>query len=150
MSETELNKAVDGMLAVATEQLAISDVTLERVLSTLSDTVLNDILLKGDTIKEFFDRAKAEATRRAIYNKTQFTGFKLRNGSERRFFVNEEAVADILEQHGVNPWQPKKLRTLSSIEKEIGTTAFKELEPYVMTEETAPTLVAVKARKETY
>ncbi len=74
------------MLAVATEQLAISDVTLERVLSTLSDTMLNDILLKGDTIKEFFERAKAEATCRAIHNKTQFTGFKLRNGSERRFF----------------------------------------------------------------
>jgi hypothetical protein len=70
----------------------------------------------------------------------------LRKGSKRRFFVDDEAVAKILEQHGVNPWAPKKLRTLREIETEIGTTAFKELEPYVSETESEPSLVAVRKK----
>lgn len=144
MTDQELNRTVNAMANIAEAQISTSDVTFEMAITAMSDDVLHNVLLNSETIIRFLERAKLEATRRAVCDGKQYAGFKLRKGSKRRFFVNDEAVAKILEQHGVNPWAPKKLRTLREIETEIGTAAFKELEPYVSETESEPSLVAVR------
>lgn len=113
-------------------------------IAKLSNYDLGRILSKVRVIKDLIADIEKEATRRASEECVRFDGYFLREGATRQYFANEPEIVRILEENGIDPWQPKKLRTVASVKKEIGEKLFKELIPFVITEKGNTCLVEKK------
>lgn len=111
--------ADDGSLEVNTPEPA-----------TLSDDELAEILFVVDDIEKWCKDIKAYALEQAL-NGTCYEGFKLVEGRSNRVITNEaQAIELLLEKGGVSEddlYAPRKLETITNLEKKVGKKAFAEI-----------------------
>ncbi|WP_312506901.1 DUF2800 domain-containing protein [Lysinibacillus sp.] len=111
--------ADDGSLEVNTPEPA-----------TLSDDELAEILFVVDDIEKWCKDIKAYALEQAL-NGTIYEGFKLVEGRSNRVITNEaKAIELLLEKGGVSKddlYVPRKLETITNLEKKVGKKAFAEI-----------------------
>ncbi|MEY9976540.1 DUF2800 domain-containing protein [Lysinibacillus sp. RC79] len=98
--------------------------------ATLSDTELAEILFVVDDIEKWCKDIKAFALDQAL-NGTSYEGFKLVEGRSNRAITDEaKAVELLLEKGGVKEddiYAPRKLQTITNLEKKVGKKAFAEI-----------------------
>lgn len=91
--------------------------------NVLSNEDIADILTRIDSLTRWASDIKAHALSQAESNGAKYPGFKLVEGRSRRVIPDETAVAEALIADGYHAemlYKPKKLETLSNIEKLVG------------------------------
>lgn len=83
------------------------------------------ILPKIDTLVSWGNDVKEFALQQALSG-VEYTGYKVVEGKSNRKFVDEEAVAFIIKDHGYDPYE-KKLRSLTALTSLLGKSKFEEL-----------------------
>lgn len=98
--------------------------------ATLSADELAEILFVVDDIEKWCKDIKAYALEQAL-NGTSYEGFKLVEGRSNRVITNEaQAIKLLLEKGGVSEddlYAPRKLETITNLEKKVGKKAFAEI-----------------------
>lgn len=108
---------------------------------TLTDKEMAYLLSHVDEWAAWCQEVKSYALEQALHGK-QYPGFKIVEGRSRRAFTNEEKVAAVLQNAGVEPYE-SKLLSVSAAEKHLGKKRFKELlSAYVDRPAGKPTLVS--------
>ena len=87
-----------------------------------------------------------EAEAYTLAGQGKLPGYKLVAGATRRAWNTEDgdadAIASVLSEHGLTPYQPKELISLTEAEKALGKQRFKELtDGLVVTKSNKPSLV---------
>lgn len=93
--------------------------------STLEDEEIEIILSKADELVNWTSEVKEYALQQALGGKS-WNGWKLVEGRSNRRYVNEDAVADVVEKAGYDPYE-KKLLGITAMTKQLGKKKFDEL-----------------------
>lgn len=113
----------------------------------LSDTEIEEILMKADEVASYLSDLKDYALAKALEGK-KWVNFKLVEGRSVRKFTDEGKVIAVLKENHVNPFDAK-LRSITDIEKELGKARFKALlDGYVAKPKGKPTLAPRSDRRE--
>ena len=96
-----------------------------KAYSFLTDEDVEDILGRIDDLVSWANDIKEFALAQAIGGKN-WNGYKLVEGKSNRRYVNEEAVAEAVEQAGYDPYE-KKLLGITAMQKLLGKTRFEEV-----------------------
>lgn len=112
--------------------------------TSLTDEEINNILLKESALIDWLKKVDEYALNCAKAGK-EWQGFKLSARSTRKI-INEEAVAKMLNSINLEPYETiTKLKTLTSIEKELGKKKTEELiGEYITKVQGKESLVAIK------
>lgn len=94
-------------------------------IDVLPDEVLSRIILNEDSILEFVKAVKAVGIERAKVG-NPIPGTKaIQTQGNRKWLDDEEAVAEVLADYGVDPWA-KKLKGLTEVERELAKNLSKQ------------------------
>lgn len=96
-----------------------------KAASLLTDEDVEDILGRIDDLVSWANDIKEFALAQAIGGKN-WNGYKLVEGKSNRRYVNEDAVAEAVEQAGYDPYE-KKLLGITAMQKLLGKTRFEEV-----------------------
>lgn len=112
--------------------------------TSLTDEEINNILLKESALMDWLKKVDEYALNCAKAGK-EWQGFKLSARSTRKI-INEEAVAKMLNSINIEPYETTtKIKTLTSIEKELGKKKTEELiGEYITKVQGKESLVAIK------
>lgn len=128
-------------------KLAKSDFNLP---ATLSNEEIAEILELAPELKNWVTMVEAYALDKALQGE-DFPGFKLVEGrSNRKYTDNESTIMAVLEDRGydIDQIAPRKLLTISNMEKEIGKKEFASiLGEFVIKPQGSPTLVTVDDKR---
>ena len=91
----------------------------------LTDEEIADILSRVDALVSWANDVKDFALREALRGHA-YPGFKVVSGRAVRRFTDDAAVAQRVEDAGVDPWE-RKLLGVSALEKKLGKKKFSEL-----------------------
>ena len=108
----------DEQLAAAAREFSSPDL--------LSESEIAEILLKAEEFTDWAESVRDYATSQALSG-AHYPGWKLVEGRSLRRFTDEAVVAAIAESAGIDPWEPRKLLTVSAMEKRLGKKAFATL-----------------------
>lgn len=129
----------------AEENLALARYDFARP-DTLEDDEVNLILSKLDDLVSWAGDIKEYALRRALSGYA-WDDWKVVEGKSNRKYRNEEAVARVLIDAGIDPYQ-RKLVPLTDMEKEMGKKKFQEvLGKYIIKPEGKPVLVRMDDKR---
>lgn len=114
----------------------------------LSDTDIEEILLKLDDLTTWANDIKAYALGAAISHGKQWNGFKLVEGRSNRKYTNEDAVAEAAKAAGYRDIYETKLIGITAMERLLGKSKFREiLGDYIEKPPGKPTLVALSDKR---
>ncbi len=114
----------------------------------LTDTEIEDILLKLDDLTKWANEIFAYATDAAINHGKEWTGFKVVEGRSNRKYTDEIAVAETAKSAGYKDIYTNSLLTITAMEKYLGKDKFNEiLGSYVMKPPGKPTLVPTSDKR---
>lgn len=99
----------------------------EKKPELMSDAEIEEILPKLDGLIAYCEDIKAYCLKKAIENGKKWKGYKLVESVTKRKISDEPAVARILTDKGYNPFAPKKLLSISGLQKMVGITQFNDL-----------------------
>lgn len=106
----------------------------------LMDEEIEDILAKVDELTSWASDIKEYALQLAICGK-EWVGWKLVEGRSNRKYVNDAAVAKVVENAGFDPFE-RKVLGVTGMQKLLGKSRFDELlSPYIEKPQGKPTLV---------
>ncbi|MEA4973960.1 MAG: DUF2800 domain-containing protein [Candidatus Metalachnospira sp.] len=106
----------------------------------LENEEISTILEKLDDLVNWANDVKQYALEQALKG-THFEGFKVVEGISRRRYTNEDAVIDVVEMAGYDPFEHKVLG-ITSMQKMLGKTKFDEmLGMFIEKPQGKPTLV---------
>ena len=106
----------------------------------LTDEEVADILGKLDSLTSWVNDVKEFALTQAVSGK-EWNGWKLVEGRSNRKYINDSAVASIVENAGFDPYEHKILG-ITAMQKMLGKARFDELlSPYIEKPQGKPTLV---------
>jgi hypothetical protein len=106
----------------------------------LSDEDIEDILVKVDDLVAWASDIKEYALQQAICGK-EWSGWKLVEGRSNRKYINDTAVASVVENVGFDPYE-RKVLGVTAMQKLLGKTRFDELlSAYIDKPQGKPTLV---------
>ena len=129
----------------AEENLALARYDFARP-DTLEDDEINVILSKLDDLVSWANDIKDYALQRALAG-YPWDDWKVVEGRSIRKFSDEEAVAKIVEDAGIDPYQ-RKLLPLTDMEKLMGKKKFQELLGSLVVKPTGkPTLVRAEDKR---
>lgn len=117
-------KAKHECRARAVENLKVRQ-HFDKYPPTLTDKEVTYLLSHVDEWAAWCQEIKGYALEQALHGK-RYPGFKLVEGRSRRTFTNEEKVAAILQDAGLEPYE-SKLLSVSTVEKQLGRKRFNEL-----------------------
>lgn len=109
----------------AEDALQIADTDKKSEL--MSDEEIEAILPKLDGLIAYAQDIKAYCLKKAIENGKKWKGYKLVESVTKRKISDEMAVAKILTDQGYDPYSPKKLLSISDLQKMVGKTQFNNL-----------------------
>lgn len=114
----------------------------------LTDTEIEDILLRLDDLTKWANEIQAYAQAAAINHGKKWNGFKLVESRSNRKYTDEEAVAQAAAAAGYKDIYKKSLISVTEMEKLMGKTTFKEvLGSYVHKPQGKPTLVPASDKR---
>ena len=114
----------------------------------LTDTEIEDILLRLDDLTKWANEIQAYAQAVAINHGKKWNGFKLVESRSNRKYTDEEAVAQAAAAAGYKDIYKKSLISVTEMEKLMGKTTFKEvLGSYVHKPQGKPTLVPASDKR---
>jgi len=132
-------KAKNDCRARAEANLALAQYEFKLPL-LLTDEDIEDILAKVDNLVAWASDIKEYALQQAISGK-EWPGWKLIEGRSNRKYVNDAAVAGVVEHAGFDPYEQKVL-SVTAMQKLLGKSRFDELlSPYIEKPQGKPTLV---------
>ena len=106
----------------------------------LMDEEIEEILAKVDELVSWASDIKEYALQQAISGK-EWVGWKLVEGRSNRKYVNDAAVAKVVENAGFDPYE-RKVLGVTGMQKLLGKSRFDELlSPYIEKPQGKPTLV---------
>lgn len=106
----------------------------------LTDEEIEDILSKVDELIAWASDIKEYALQQAIGGK-EWSGWKLVEGRSNRKYINDTAVAGVVESVGFDPYE-RKVLGVTAMQKLLGKTRFDELlSAYIDKPQGKPTLV---------
>lgn len=106
----------------------------------LTDEEVEEILAQVDDLVSWASDIKDYALAQAVGGK-EWYGWKLVEGRSNRMYTNEEAVASVVSEAGIDPYE-KKLIGITAMQKLLGKTKFDDLlSPYIEKPPGKPTLV---------
>lgn len=92
----------------------------------MTDEEIEAILPKLDSVISYIDSIKEYCLKKALEGK-KWKGYKIVESVTKRKISDEDAVARILSDNGYDPFAPKKLLSISDLQKMIGKTQFNDL-----------------------
>lgn len=116
----------------------------------LSEQEVESILARAETIKKWLSGIEEYALSQALKGR-KWAGFKLVEGRSNRICSDCESVAKALSQAGIDPAliYVKSLKTITTLEKEIGKKAFAEIAgQWIVKPQGKPTLVPQSDKRE--
>ena len=132
-------KAKNDCRARAEANLALAQYEF-KLPPLLTDEDIEDILAKADELVAWASDIKKYALQQAISGKS-WSGWKLVEGRSNRKYVNDSAVADVVERAGFDPYE-RKVLGVTAMQKLLGKSRFDELlSPYIEKPQGKPTLV---------
>ena len=106
----------------------------------LTDEDIEDVLAKVDDLVAWASDIKEYALQQAICGK-EWNGWKLVEGRSNRKYINDTAVAGVVEDVGFDPYE-RKVLGVTAMQKLLGKTRFDELlSAYIDKPQGKPTLV---------
>ena len=118
--------------------------------SVLNNSEIAEILELAPKLKNWVTMVEAYALDKALKGE-EFPGFKLVEGRSNRKYQDEQSVIKTLvNDNGFNidTIAPRKLLTITNLEKEIGKSTFNELvSEYIIKPHGAPTLVGIDDKR---
>ena len=93
----------------------------------MSDDELEAILPKLDSIINYCEDIKAYCLKKAVEGGKKWKGYKLVESATKRRISDEEAVVKKLTSLGYDPYAPKKLLSITELQKLLGKTNFNDL-----------------------
>lgn len=93
----------------------------------LSDVEISEVLAKLPELKAWASDVEAYALSLAVNQGKTWSGFKLVEGRSVRKYSDEKAVAQAAEAAGVSDIYVRKLKTITTLEKQLGKKRFNEL-----------------------
>ncbi|MFA5660656.1 MAG: DUF2800 domain-containing protein, partial [Bacilli bacterium] len=113
----------------------------------LADDEIEEILSKVDHLVSWANDIKTYALNAAIRGK-QWQNWKIVQGRSNRKYSNETAVAEVVKEAGLDPYE-QKLVTITELERRIGKARFNELLAHLIIKpEGKPTLVPRSDKRE--
>lgn len=109
----------------AEDELKIADAGKKPELMT--DEEIEAILPKLDGLIAYAEDVKSYCLKKAIENGKKWKGYKLVESVTKRRISDEMAVAKILTEQGYDPYSPKKLLSISELQKMVGKAQFNNL-----------------------
>jgi hypothetical protein len=107
----------------------------------VTDKEILALLPKLDEISDYIASVKAYAIKKAQEG-FKWTGFKLVHSKVTRKISNEEQVAKILKENGIEPYGTASLLGITELTKKLGKAKFNELiGPYISIQEGSLVLV---------
>ena len=114
--------------------------------ATLTDTEIEVVLEIGDKLKIWAEKVKEYALNEALKGK-EWNGWTIGEGSTKRKFTDLEAVAQIVREAGVDPYETKVVG-IGEMETRLGKKKMSELlGEYIVKPKGKPTLVRKTAAK---
>lgn len=92
----------------------------------MTDEEIEALLPKLDGIVTYIDDIKEYCLKKAIEGK-KWKGYKVVESVTKRKISDEDAVVRILTDNGYDPFSPKKLMSISELQKMLGKTQFNDL-----------------------
>ena len=112
----------------------------------LTDEEIADVLRRVDELVSWANAVKEYALAQALKGH-EYPGFEVVEGSPRRKFTDDQAVAARVEAEGKDPWAPPKILSLTDIEKLLGKKKFaKILSDLVVRQSGKPSLAPTSAK----
>lgn len=93
----------------------------------MTDEEIEDILPKLDGIINYCEDIKAYCLKKAVESGKKWRGYKLVESATKRRISDEEAVVKKLIAYGYDPYAPKKLLSITELQKLLGKTNFNDL-----------------------
>lgn len=92
----------------------------------MTDEEIEAILPKLDSVLSYIDSIKEYCLKKALEGK-KWKGYKIVESVTKRKISDEDAVARILSDNGYDPFAPKKILSISDLQKMVGKTQFNDL-----------------------
>lgn len=92
----------------------------------MTDEEIEAILPKLDSVISYIDSIKEYCLKKALEGK-KWKGYKIVESVTKRKISDEDAVAKILTDNGYDPFAPKKILSISDLQKMVGKTQFNDL-----------------------
>jgi len=92
----------------------------------MTDEEIEAILPKLDSVISYIDSIKEYCLKKALEGK-KWKGYKIVESVTKRKISDEDAVARILSDNGYDPFAPKKILSISDLQKMVGKTQFNDL-----------------------
>ena len=107
------------------------------------------ILQHSSLITDFLDAVQAQATHLLLHGQ-DVPGYKLVEGRSSRVVKDGDGFASYLKEHGVEPYKPAELITLTAAEKALGSKKKAGLAAYTEKPRGKPTLAPLEDKREAY
>lgn len=109
----------------------------------LDETEISDVLGRVDGLVKWAEAVKEYALDAAVNHGVRFDGWKLVEGRSNRKYSDEDKVAGVLEEKGIEGiWKPRELLGITAMTTLLGRKKFDELlDGYVIKPQGKPTLV---------
>lgn len=95
-------------------------------LAELTDAEIAEVLTRLPELKAWAADVEAHALAAAVNQGRIFPGVKVVEGRSTRKYTNEEEVAQVGDEAGVDVWE-RKVKTITALEKQVGKKRFAEL-----------------------
>lgn len=93
----------------------------------MTDDEIEEILPALDSIIDYCEDIKAYCLKKALECGKKWKGYKLVEATTKRRITDESAVAKILADSGYDPYAPRKLMSITELQKLVGKAQFNEL-----------------------
>ena len=105
----------------------LKEVNTEKKPELMTDSEIESLLPRLDGIISYCEDIKAYCLKKAIESGKRWKGYKLVESVTKRKIADEVTVAKILTELGYEPYAPKKLLSISDLQKMVGKTQLNEL-----------------------
>ena len=93
----------------------------------MTDDEIEEILPALDSIISYCEDIKAYCLKKAVEGTRKWKGYKLVETATKRKITDEVAVIKILTDNGYDPYAPRKLMSISELQKLVGKAQFNDL-----------------------
>jgi len=129
----------------------LKDVDVNKKPDLMSDEEIESLLPKLDSLISYAEDIKAYALKKSLEQGKKWNGYKLVESITKRKISDEDAVGKILTDAGFEPYAPRKLLSLSDLQKKVGKAQFEELVgSYVTKPKGQPVLAPESDAREEY
>ncbi|HPX33220.1 MAG TPA: DUF2800 domain-containing protein [Erysipelotrichaceae bacterium] len=109
------------------KQETLKGIDETKTVDLLSDDEIELLLPRLDSLIAYAEDIKAYALKKATEQGKKWKGYKLVESITKRKISDEDTVSKILVDAGFDPYAPKKLMTISELQKKVGKDKFEEL-----------------------